>query len=151
MLRAARPLRTLATVLVAACALAPAATARPAAPHSDATTVAALLRRQTTLWNAARWRALWATFTPRFRGRCQYRLWLDEQRAMKQLLAGGKLSVRSIRVRVNGRRAHASYVLVLGRVGRSVVKPPKLDLYVKVGSRWLDEGDRITTCSSITA
>jgi hypothetical protein len=150
-IRAAQALHVLAVVLVATALAAPAASARPAASDSDATTVAALLRRQTTLFNAARWRALWATFTPRFRGRCAYRLWLAEQRALKQLLGGGKLAARNIRVRVSGRRAYASYVLVLGRAGRSVVKPPKLDLYVKVGSRWLDEGDRVTTCSSITA
>ena len=151
MTRFAPVVRLVVVCLSVGAVLVPAGAARPAATASDASAVATLLRRQTALWNASRWRALWATFTPRFRGRCAYRLWLAEQRALKQVLSGGKLAVRNIRVRVNAWRAYASYTLVLGRVGRSVVKPPRLDLYVKIGSRWLDEGDRITTCSSITA
>jgi hypothetical protein len=138
-------MRPLAACVAAALVLVPAAAARTAAPASDATTIAALLRRQTALWNAARWQALWRTYTPRFRRGCDYRLWLNEQRAAKRLIQG-KLAVRQIRVRVRGRRATVSYILLLGGTGYSVVKPPRADVYVKVGRRWLDEGDHITTC-----
>ena len=112
---------------------------------SDATVVAKLLRTQTGHFNAGRWRALWRTYTPKFRRGCSYTLWLREQRAA-QALVGARLSVRSIRVRVSGRRALVSYVMVLGDRGYSVVKPPRADLYVKIGRRWLDEGDQITLC-----
>jgi hypothetical protein len=135
----------LAAVLVAAALVAPAAGARSASSASDAGEIAALLKRQTALWNAARWQALWRTYTPRFRRSCEYRLWLSEQRAAKRLF-GGKIAVRSIRVRVRGRKASVSYILLLGEVGRSVVQPPRADLYVKVGRRWFDEGDQITKC-----
>lgn len=134
--------------VVGACALVLAAgdstaQARPAA--RDAAAVAKLLRAQTGHFNAARWQALWRTYTPNFRRGCSYRLWLREQRAAKELI-GARLAVRAIRVRVSGRRALVSYVLVLGDRGYSVVRPPRADLYLKLRGRWLDEGDQITTC-----
>ena len=137
---------TLLGIAAVAGALGVGASAAPAGPTAtDASVVAKLLRTQTAHFNAGRWQALWRTYTPRFRRGCAYNLWVREQRAAKALI-GARLVVRSIRVRVSRRRAHASYVLILGDRGYSVVGPPRTDLYVKIGGRWFDEGDQITRC-----
>jgi hypothetical protein len=135
---------------IAVIGLAAAARDASAGGGADARTVTKLLRTQTTLFNGGRWQALWRTYTPRFRRGCSYRLWRREQQALRRAI-GARITVRGIRARVTGRRAAVTYTLLLGDRGVVVVRPAQPDLYVKVGRRWFDEGDGITTCRAGTA
>ena len=134
----------------AAVALGGAEGEAPGGGSADARTVTKLLRTQTALFNRGRWQALWRTYTPRFRRGCSYRLWRREQQALRRAI-GARITVRGIRVRVRGRRARVSYTLILGDRGIVVVRPQQPDIYAKIGRRWLDEGDGITTCRAGTA
>jgi hypothetical protein len=72
-------------------------------------------------------------------------LWRAEQVATRRAI-GAPIAVRAIRVRVTRRRARVTYTLFLGGHAITVVRPARPDLYVKLGRRWYDEGDGITTC-----
>jgi hypothetical protein len=120
-----------ATVLALAVVAAPVATT---APRSDAAAVAALINRQTALFNARKWQTLWLTYTPTFRSSCPYTQWAASTRKLRAQT--GPVSPTNIVVRVSGRRALANYVI---RAGGKVVARPRGDVYVKLGGRWLDQ------------
>ena len=136
---------------VAAIALGGPAQDASAGSRPDVRAVSNLLRKQTSLFNAARWQSLWRTYTPRFRRRCSYRLWRNQQQTTRGQI-GGRIAVRGIRVRVTRRRAAVkANTLFLGDQAIAAVRPPRTDLYVKIGRRWYDEGDGITTCRPLGA
>jgi hypothetical protein len=140
----------IAAALLLVCVASAAAAPRPVRGGADHVAITKLLQRQTAHFNAGRWQALWLTYTPRFRRGCSYRLWRREQQALRRAI-GARIKVRGIRVRVTRRRAAVSYTLLLGDRGIVVVRPQQPDLYVRIGRRWLDEGDGITTCRAGTA
>jgi hypothetical protein len=105
-----------------------------------------LLLRQSSLLRQGKWRAMYATFTPRFRRSCPYAKFVRQQRQNRQLL-GPTFRLRDIRIRLEtARRAILAYRLV--REGRTIaaVTFRHRDVYVLIGSRWFDELDRVSTC-----
>jgi hypothetical protein len=133
-----------ALVIVLALFLAPAATMNAiASPQSE---VRALLLHQSRLFKQQRWRALYATLTPRLRARCPYARFVRTQRQNHAIL-GSNFQLRDIRVRIETRtRAIAAYSFV--KNGQVIVRVTfrVRDVYVKSGSRWLDEYDRVSGC-----
>jgi hypothetical protein len=125
--------RFVLVLVLLALALAAAPPAAPA-PRADADAVKALINRQTSLFNARQWKALWATYVPSFRSSCSYAQWVAQNKTIRTRF--GRVSTTNISVRVSGRRALANYVV---RAGTKVVARPKNDVYVKMGTRWLDQ------------
>jgi hypothetical protein len=109
-----------------------------AAPRADADTVKALLQRETTLFNAGSWKALYALYTPSFRAKCKFAAWSAANRQFRK--QAGPVTTANVTVRVTGRRALASYV-IKAKSGNTLARA-KGDVYVKIGGRWLDEETR---------
>jgi hypothetical protein len=134
---------TCSAVILAALATQPAAGNR-ATSTSEASKVRSLLIHQVSLFNAGRWRQLWATYTPRFRSHCPYPRFAASGSQARPIL--GRARVRNVAVRVTGRRAHVTYQLIArGRVfpGGTARSP---DVYVRIGGRWFDEEDAVSSC-----
>jgi hypothetical protein len=131
-------LRALLAVLAVAL-LAPAAAAQGTSPR-------ATLLQQATLLKQAKWRPMYATYTARFRRACPYSRFVTNSRQTRALL-GPNFQLRDIRVRMETpRRAIVAYRFVQG--GRTFVTVTfrHRDVYVKIGSRWYDELDRVSAC-----
>ncbi len=104
------------------------------------------LLRQASLLKQANWRAMYATYTPRFRRSCPYATFVRHSRQTRQVL-GTNFQLRGIRVRLEtARRALIAYSFV--RDGRTLgtVTFRHRDVYVLIGSRWFDDLDRVSTC-----
>ena len=130
-------LRAVIVVLTIAL-LAPVASAQRATPR-------ATILQQTSLLKQGKWRAMYATFTPRFRRSCPYSTFAAQGRELRRSL--GNYQLRDIRVRnETATRAILAYSFV--RNGRTLgrITFSHRDVYVKIGGRWLDERDRVTAC-----
>jgi hypothetical protein len=132
-------LRAAILVSLAVALVAPAASAQRATPK-------ATLLQQVALLKQAKWRAMYATYTQRFRRSCPYSKFVAGQREGRRVI-GTRFSVTGIRVRAEtATRAIVAYRIV--REGRTLgeVRLRDRDIYVRIGSRWYDELDRVTTC-----
>lgn len=119
--------------------LAPAALAQGSTPKATIT-------QQASLFKQGKWKALYATYTPRFRRACPYSRFVTGQRRARSVL-GTNFQLGGIRVRMETRtRAVVAYRFV--RNGQTIanVTFSHRDLYVKIGSRWYDQLDRVTSC-----
>jgi len=126
-----RACRVILTVALAAVLAGSAA----GATRSDADSVKALLQRETALFNAGKWKALYALYTPAFRAKCPFGPWAAVNRQGRKQV--GPVTTTNITVRVSGKRAVANYV-VKNKTGR-VLAHTKGDVYVKIAGRWLDQ------------
>lgn len=132
------PLRALAAV-VAVVAFAPLASAQSTSPR-------ATLLQQATNLKQAKWRAMYGTYTARFRRSCPYSRFVRESRQVRQIL-GTDFQVRGIEVRMEtASRAIVAYRFVKGGQTVAAVTFRHRDVYVKSGSRWYDELDRVSAC-----
>ncbi|MBD0329252.1 MAG: hypothetical protein ICV64_04025 [Thermoleophilia bacterium] len=133
--------RALPIVLAAAAGTLVAATAT-----AQSATPRAALVHQATLFKQAKWRAMYATYTPRFRRNCPYRRFVAGQRAARRALGTG-FRLRGIRTRLETRtRAVVAYRFVVNARTVVRVRLRDRDVYVKSGGRWLDEHDRVSSC-----
>lgn len=131
-------------VLSAATAGLAVAAAAPATGTGEALTPRGALLYQTRLFNAGNWPALYRTYTRRFRASCPYRTFVAEGRTARN--AVGRLSVRNIRVRVTRNRAALTYQNVAQSTVIQTVTRRHPDIYVRIGGRWYDEVDTVTSC-----
>jgi hypothetical protein len=125
--------------VVALALLAPTASAQGTSPRST-------LLQQASLVKQAKWRAMYATYTPRFRRSCPYPTFVQNARRLRAIL-GTNFQVRGIQVRTESRtRAIVAYHFVRG--GRTVasVTFAHRDVYTRIGSRWYDDLDRVSAC-----
>jgi hypothetical protein len=128
------PIAVLAVVL-----LAPAASAQSSTPRGE-------ILRQVTLFKQARWRAMYTTYTPRFRRSCSYARFVRVQRRTRELL-GTNFQLRGIRVRMEtARRAIIAYEFVRGGQTIARVTFSNRDVYARIGSGWYDDLDRVSAC-----
>ena len=131
-------LRTVAAALAVA-ALAPVAGAQGTSPR-------ATLLQQAQLLKQAKWRAMYATYTPRFRRSCPYPRFVENSRATRRFL-GTSFRMQNIQVRnETPTRAILAYTFV--KDGRAIARVTlrHRDVYAKIGSRWYDELDRVSAC-----
>lgn len=104
------------------------------------------LLRQAALLKQGKWRAMYATYTARFRRSCPYATFVRHSRQTRQLL-GPDFELRGIRVRMEtARRALLAYTFARGRRTIATVTFRHRDVYVLIGFRWFDELDRVSTC-----
>jgi hypothetical protein len=128
-----------AVAVLALAVLAPLASAQGTSPR-------ATLLQQATQVKQAKWRAMYGTYTPRFRRSCSYPRFVQNSRQVRRIL-GPNFQVRGIQVRMEtARRAIVAYRFV--RDGRTVASVTfgHRDVYVKSGPRWYDELDRVSAC-----
>lgn len=103
----------------------------------------ATLAAQNAAYNAKQWRALYATYTPKFRTACSYVKWMTS--AVEFRTKVGPFTLRVTSARISGSKAYLKYEYVQnGKVIASVGKAT--DTYVRINGRWYDELDAITTC-----
>jgi len=126
-------------------ALSAPATASVSFPPQEAK-VKAVLVNQATLFKQGRWRAMYATYTPRFRRNCSYTRFVAQQRQTRRIL-GTRFTLQITRIRVESTtRAIAAYRFVKnGRVVAQVTLRNR-DVYTRIRSRWYDELDRVSSC-----
>ena len=107
--------------------------------------VRALLAQQTRFINQAQWAQLYRTQAPRVRARCPFRRFAAAMNTIRTLV-GGRISLRKVRISVSGRRAAATYeVVVRGQVvSSSRTRNP--DLFIRIGGRWFDDADAGSAC-----
>lgn len=104
------------------------------------------LLKQAALMKQAKWREMYATYTPRFRRNCPYAKFVAQARQTRQIL-GTRFQLRGIQVRLEtASRAIIAYRFV--RDGRTIaaVTLKHRDVYRLIGSRWYDELDRVSAC-----
>jgi hypothetical protein len=131
-------------VVVAVFALALVA---PAASAPSASTPRATILQQVSFFRQGKWRAMYATYTARFRRSCPYRRFVRAQLEARQIL-GTNVQVRGIRVRnETARRALIAYTVVRNGQTLGRVTFADRDVYLRVGSGWFDDLDRVSTCS----
>ncbi len=137
-------LRVIAVAAIALALLAPASVS--GASSSSATDVKALLLKQSQLFKQGKWRAMYATYSPKFRASCPYTKFVAGQRETRRIL-GTNFQLRGIRVRVEtARRAITAYSFVRDGKTLGAVTFRDRDVYAKIGSRWYDELDRLSSC-----
>jgi hypothetical protein len=118
--------------------------ARSSTSASEAPKVRAVLLYQVGLFNQARWRALWRTYTPRVHSRCSYSRFVAGMKPIRA--AVGRVALRNLAIRVTGQRASVVYLIVgHGKVvGGATVRNP--DVYTRIGGRWFDDIDADGRC-----
>ncbi len=142
--KAPMALRAIALAVLAVALAAPATVS--GASSGAAADVRAVLLEQSQLFKQGKWRAMYATYTPRFRRSCPYSKFVSQQREGRRIL-GMNFQLRGIRVRVEtARRAIAAYSFV--RNGKTIASVAfrDRDVYTRIGSRWYDELDRVSAC-----
>jgi hypothetical protein len=129
--------------------LIPVAIATPGSGHAssatDAAEVRAVFDRQARLFKQGRWQAMYRLYTPRYRARCPFARFVDDQRSVRREL-GTRFSFRGVRVRVRGTRATIAYRAVTSGRTIAAVTFADGDIYVRLGRRWYDEYDRVSEC-----
>jgi hypothetical protein len=117
-----------------------------ASSATDAAEVRAVFDQQTRLFKQGRWKAMYRLYTPRYRARCPFARFVDDQRSVRREL-GTRFSFRDVRVRVRGTRATIAYrgVTSSGRTVATVTFADG-DIYVRLGGRWYDEYDPVSEC-----
>ncbi len=128
--------------LVVAFAVAAVATASAAAtPFSGGSTPAAVLKQESVYFNARNWRPYYALMGPRFHAQCSYGTFVKRNDSVRKLVES--TTIKMISTRIAGSRAYVSYETIA-----PPIKPilTRNDLFVKVGGRWYDELDAVTTC-----
>jgi hypothetical protein len=131
--------------LIPVAAIAAAGSGRPSSA-TDAAEVRAVFDRQTRLFKQGRWQAMYRLYTPRYRARCPFARFVEDQRGIRREL-GTRFSFRGVRVRVRGTRATIAYRAVANS-GRTIaaVTFADGDTYVRLGGDWYDEYDRVSAC-----
>jgi len=118
----------------------------PAASAQTASTPRSALLQQATLFKQAKWRTMYGTYTARFRRSCPYATFVQRQRQTRQIL-GTDFRLTGIQVkRETASRAVVAYRFV--KNGRTVAQVTlrDRDVYTRIGTRWFDELDRVSTC-----
>jgi hypothetical protein len=113
-----------------------------------ATSPRAAILKQAQLFRQGKFRIKYrTTYTANFRARCPYSRYVADQRYGRRIM-GPNFRLRDIRVRFQPpAQALVAYKYVSGDGKRAVtVTFRDGDLYVKQGSFWFDEYDRVTTC-----
>ena len=131
--------RVVVVSLIAVAVLVPVASAQRATPR-------ATLLQQASLLKQAKWRAMYATYTARFRRNCPYARFVRNGQQTRQAI-GTSFQLRDIRVRFETQtRAIVAYSFV--RNGRTLARVTfrHRDVYAKIGPRWFDQLDRVSTC-----
>ncbi|MDQ3777847.1 MAG: hypothetical protein M3310_03120 [Actinomycetota bacterium] len=129
----------MAVAVAALCVLVPIASAQATSPR-------ATLLQQATLLKQARWPAMYRTFTAQFRRSCPYATFVARQRATRRVL-GTSFELRAIRVRLETpTRAVVAYSFVRNGQTLGRVTLAHRDVYSRVGGRWYDELDRVSSC-----
>jgi hypothetical protein len=102
---------------------------------------AAVLRAEATYLNARNWHPYYGLMGPRFRAQCNYATFVQRNEAVRNQIT--RASIAKVSTRMAGSRAYLSYETIA-----PPVKPfyTKNDLFVKIGGRWYDEYDAVTTC-----
>jgi len=137
-------LRAIILAVLAIVLAAPASVS--GASSSPSTEVKALILKQTQLFKQGRWRAMYATYTPSFRRSCPFPTFLEAQRQTRQFL-GTRFTIAGIKVRVEtARRAIVAYRFVKNGKTVASVTFQNRDVYTRIGSRWYDELDRVSSC-----
>ncbi|HEX7256117.1 MAG TPA: hypothetical protein VF236_09345 [Gaiellaceae bacterium] len=127
------------TAVVLVAFLAPIASAQGTSPR-------ATILQQAQLLKQAKWRAMYATYTPRFRRSCPYSRFLQNGRRTRQIL-GTNFQLRGIQVRLEtARRAIVAYRFAKNGQTVASVTFRHRDVYAKIGSRWYDQLDRVSAC-----
>jgi len=130
-----------AAVVIAACAAVAAASAGTAVAGrsaDDRAAVVAVLQREVSALNAARWQLAWQLYSPRFRATCDYAKW--RAASAQGHAQAPEIAVRVLRVRLAGNHAYLTYRMS-GSFGTRTTTD---DVYVKVGGKWYDELDAST-------
>ena len=130
-------LQASAIVVSAGCLFSAAAPARPTALSKPSD----VWRLQDSYLRAGKYRQLWGLFTPRFHASCNYSKFLAEAKQQRAETKGLRLVLLS--ERIVGNRGYLKYHYLQGS---KVVVTIANDLYVRIGGRWLDEVDRVTSC-----
>src|SRR5688572_28031394 len=131
-------------VLAALLAVAVLASAASAAGGSSPR---ALLLQQASLFKEGKWRAMYATFTPRFRRSCSYTKFATQQGRVRREL-GTNFQLQGIRVRrETATRAIVAYRFVRNGKTIAAVTLRDRDVYTRIGSSWYDELDRVSACA----
>jgi hypothetical protein len=113
---------------------------------TDAAEVRAVFDQQTRFFKQARWRAMYRLYSPRYRARCRFARFVEDQRGVRREL-GTRFSFRGVRVRVRGTRATIAYRAVTAS-GRTIaaVTFADGDRYVRRSGRWYDDYDPVSAC-----
>jgi hypothetical protein len=129
----------LATVLAALAATAflalPAFAAAPSTPK-------ATLQLEVAYLKSGQFVKLYALYGPKFRAACPYAKWVAEARKSQPAFKNVVLRVTR-QTNVGQTRALLDYDYL---VNNKVEHTTKGDLYVKIGTGWYDELDKVTTC-----
>ena len=132
---------TLRFVIAAAAValLAPVALAQSSTPKGT-------LIQQASLFKQGKWRAMYATYTPRYRRACPYARFVAMQRQARRLV-GTNFRIQGVQVRrETSSRAIVAYRFVRGASTIARVSFLDRDVYTRIGSRWYDELDRTSFC-----
>jgi hypothetical protein len=129
-----------AAALLLVLATAAAASAATSGGGSSAVNV---LQLEAKTLNAADWKDGYALMSPRFRQICSYSRFISLGEQARSYMAQ-PMRVKLLSARVSGSRAYLTYATTAPPIPRFVTKN---DLFVKLGGRWYDEVDRVTTCS----
>jgi hypothetical protein len=132
------------TVLIVLAAVTAGLAVAAAAGAGGATTPRGALLNQLRLFNAENWPAMYRTFTPRFRRSCPYRTFVAEGNAARK--AFGRLSIRNVGVRISRNHASLTYQQLAQGAVIATVTRRQPDIYVRIGGRWYDEKDSVTSC-----
>ena len=132
--------RSLVLVLIAAAAVV--TSSGSAMPSSGGMTPVAVLKAEAVYLNASNWRPYYGLMGPRFHAKCTYSTFVARNSAVRQLFE--RASIKMISSRVQGSRAYLTYETIAPPVKPFVTRG---DLFVKIGGRWYDELDPVTTCS----
>ena len=131
-------------VLAALLAVALLASAASAAGGSSPS---ARLQQQASLFKQGKWRAMYATFTPRFRRSCSYAKFATQQRRVRREL-GTNFQLQGIRVRrATATRAIVAYRFVRNGKTIAAITLRDRDVYTRIGPSWYDELDRVSACA----
>ena len=124
--------------LIVAAALVLVLAAGPAAAVSGP---AQVLQKQLTLLQAGNTRAAYLLFTENFRTTCDYETWSGKLGDSRSAFAG--LSFRVLTTKIKGGVAKLTYQV---KRENKILETVRDDVYVKIGGKWYDELDSVTTC-----
>lgn len=135
-------MRTTSKLLAAVItALALPAAGAAAAPSLSPTGPAQVTLQQDRLLRAGEFKKLYGLFTTRFKQQCGYAKFQQQAAKSRSQLKGITLKVTG--EQITGSRGIVKYKYLRGT---KVLATITNDLYVKVGGRWLDEVDPVTSC-----
>ena len=128
------------TMLLLALGALAAALTLPASAAAP-TTPGATLKLEIALLKAGKWQQLYQLYTAKFRQMCPYAKWVAQGKAVQDDFK--PVTLKITKTAITGKRALLDYQFL---ISGKVVNKTKGDLFVKVGSGWYDEVDKVTSC-----